>query len=155
MGMRHLSFACLVAGFVCTNAMAQQPDGYVYRNAEIGLTVSYPTGLQPETTAVLGHYSYRTVLSIHPEADAEHRGADPCTPVLSIVGMGPDKPVDPNEQAISGRQVRIQPTGGVSLSEIKRSCLEKKEKPSDFVAAEVANIQDIEGFSPLAKTIQY
>jgi hypothetical protein len=95
---------------------------------------------------------------MHPKDDPEHKGEDPCSPLVVAIGMGADRPKDPSHPGKPGHQVPLLPTGGISLNEIKHACIAKDspgKSDEDVLGDYVDNIRYIDGLPPIAKTIAY
>jgi hypothetical protein len=128
-----------------------------YKNPSLHLALLYPANLEPEDPANPDAYSYRTRFALHPDSDPEAKGADPCSPLLLAAGMGPDQPIDAHK-AKPGRVVPLQPTGGLTLNQIKHSCLVQDDPQSTdekSIAALVENARHIAGLHPIAHTLSY
>jgi hypothetical protein len=134
---------------------AQAPT---YRNPALQLTFQYPQTLVPEDPAIADGYSFRTRFALHPDADPEHRGADQCSPLLLAVGTGPDQPLDPNHKPKTGKQVAIQPGGGMTLNEIFHSC-RYRDNPANSDEQSlrdlVENARHVDGAKPIPRLLTY
>jgi hypothetical protein len=154
----------IVAATLLAAALAALPPGlqaqsapHTYRNAALHLVVEYPATLDTEDPVNPDGYSYRTRFALHPDADPESKGADPCSPLLLAVGMGPDQPLDA-KKAKPGRVVPLQPTGGFTISEIKIACLTRdnmQQTPEEHLADLVENSRHIDGLKPIPRALTF
>jgi hypothetical protein len=156
----RLSLASFVSALVLSGSAlvhAQGADTKVYKNPALQLAFAYPNTLDAEDPANTDNYSFRTRFALHPDSDPEHKGADPCSPLLLAVGLGPDVPLD-GKKAKPGKQVALQPTGGLTLNEVKHTCLAKDSfnAPDDKTVADlVENARHVDGLKPIARTLSY
>lgn len=155
---RIASAALLVAAFafqpVRTHAQAAS---HTYSNPALHLLVEYPSTLDAEDPVNPDAYSYRTRFALHPDADPESKGADPCSPLLLAVGMGPDQPLDA-KKAKSGKAVPLAPTGGLTVNEIKLACLTRdnpQQTPAEHLADLVENSRHIDGLKPMPHALTF
>jgi hypothetical protein len=137
---------------------AQAPDGHSFKMPALKLAFVYPANLDTEDPIVPDNYSFRTRFALHPDEDPEHKGADKCSPLLLAAGTGPDQPLDRHHKEKPGKQVALQPAGGITLNEIFHSCL-YRDNPlnSDQKALTdlVENARHIDGAKPIPRTITY
>ena len=134
-----------------------QANSHTYRNPALHLVVQYPSTLDPEDPVNPDGYSYRTRFALHPDADPESKGADPCSPLLLAVGMGPDQPLDA-KKAKSGKIVALQPTGGLTINEIKLACLTRdnpQQTAEEHLADLVENSRHIDGLKPMPRALTF
>jgi hypothetical protein len=135
----------------------QTTANHVYQNPALHIAVRYTAALSPEDPANPDSYRYRARFALHPDSDPESKGADPCSPLLFAVGAGPDQSTDPKKTK-NGRIVALEPTGGITLNEIKHACL-KRDNPFDSdektLTALVENARNVVGLRPIAKTLTY
>ena len=137
----------LVAGLLSAQSIATTAATQTYANPEIGLRLNYPAIFNREEPAGLLHFE-RSILSLHPAADAAQAGVDPCAPVLLALGSGLDRP---SQIVQKGKPTMLQPKGTLSLSEIKRSCVDKDTVDDTLLAQVVGETAKIEGMRPLSK----
>jgi hypothetical protein len=136
---------------------AAQAAPHTYRNPALHLIVEYPATLDTEDPVNPDGYSYRTRFALHPDADPESKGADPCSPLLLAAGMGPDQPLDP-KKAKPGKIVPLQPTGGFTINEIKIACLTRdnmQQTPEEHLIDLVENSRHIDGLKPMPRTLTF
>ncbi len=134
-----------------------QTDSKTYRNPALHLVVEYPATLDAEDPVNPDGYSYRARFALHPDSDPESKGADPCSPLLLAVGMGPDQPLDA-KKAKPGKIVPLQPTGGLTVSEIKLACLDRdnsQQTPEKNLADLVENSRHIDGLKPMPRALTF
>ena len=149
-------FLLSALAFLPSPAQAQS-DTKTYRNPALHLVVEYPATLDAEDPVNPDGYSYRTRFALHPDADPEGKGADPCSPLLLAVGMGPDQPLDA-KKAKGGKVVPLQPTGGLTVSEIKLPCLARdnsQQTPEKNLDDLVENSRHIDGLTPIPRTLTF
>lgn len=147
-----------LAALLASALSAQTADTHAYNNAALHLGFLYPANLDPEDPGNVDNYSFRTRFALHPDSDPEHRGADPCSPLLLAVGTGPDQPLDPGKKLKPGKQVPLQAAGGITLNEIKHACLAKDSfnAPDEKSLADlVENARHIDGQKPIPRAISY
>ncbi|GEM_PF-2539763 len=137
----------LVAGLLSAQSIATPPATQTYVNPEIGLRLNYPAIFNREEPAGLSRFE-RSILTLHPTPEGTQAAVDPCTPVLLALGSGLDRP----DQIIrKGKPTILQPKGTLSLSEIKRSCVDKDMVDDTLLAQVVGATSKIDGMRPLAK----
>jgi hypothetical protein len=120
-----------------------------WTNPDLGLILRYPALFNKEPVSRLGSYE-RAVFALHPEADPQHIGADPCAPVLLSLGSGLDRLPDPPQK---GKPAPTYvPKGTLTVSEIKRSCLDKETLDDTVLAGLVGANASGEGMRVLTRT---
>jgi hypothetical protein len=142
---------CSLHGSQAQEARAQPKT---FNSTRMGITVVYPAILNREDPGDLKYRSYRSVFAMNPEADPDHTGLDPCSPLVIAFGMGSDKPRDPDAPAAKpGKQVPLAATGGITLSEITPKCM--TAVGDQDMANLVGGIQRIDGMHPLSQIVSY
>jgi hypothetical protein len=124
------------------------PEAFqIYRNPELGLSLRYPFGLNKEDSANVAGFE-RAVFALHPEADPTHTGSDPCAPLILTLGSGVDLP----PETVTKGKTTINPRGTLTLSEIKRECLDKDVLDDTTLIALVGRTATAENMRPLTRT---
>ena len=151
------AFLLLASLGIASLTASAQSTLHTYRNAALHLVVDYPSTLDAEDPGNTDGYSYRTRFALHPDADPESKGADPCSPLLLSVGMGPDQPLDA-KKAKAGKVTPLQPTGGLTVNEIKLPCLARdnsQQTPEKNLSDLVENSRHLDGLKPMPRALTF
>jgi hypothetical protein len=92
--MSHACWCILTIGVLASpiRSASQTPQANkTYSNPDLHLILQYPADLSLEDGRVGSDHSYRTRFALHPADDPERMGADPCSPLIMAIGMGPDR----------------------------------------------------------------
>ncbi len=124
------------------------PPVQTWNNPALGVSVRYLAAFDKEDAEHVSRYE-RAIFALHPEADPRHLGADPCAPLMLVLGSGLDRP---DELPPKGKPARITPRGTLTLTEVNRSCLDKEVVDDTHLGDLIRQTEQLEGMRPLIKT---
>ena len=129
-------------------AQLTPPPVQTWNNPALGLSVRYLAALDKEDADHVSRYE-RAVFALHPEADPQHLGADPCAPLMLVLGSGLDRA---DEAPAKGKTAAITPRGTLTLTEVNRACLDKDVVDDTHLGNFIRQTEQLEGMRPLIKT---